>query len=161
MQPLLKNLLNICYAVNCSWFNFSLCKIYSKNYIRKYGKMWIRKIRIQAIFYTVYVSDPYSLSRWNLMRQYSMASWVYSEPSQKYKIGLVAKLIHKSHFRSANYTFFIRSILFKTSLLKSNFSLWKLLHDFATTAINYVSLSLWSLSKDFFTIQETACSWFI
>ena len=76
-------------------------------------------------------------------------------------MGLVAKLIHKSHFRSANYTFFIRSILFKTSLLKSNFSLWKLRHDFATTAINCVSLSLWSLSKDFFIIQETECTWFV
>ena len=31
--------------------------------------------------------------------------------------------------------------------------------DFAATAINHISLSLWSLSKDFFTIQETAGSW--
>ena len=49
---------------------------------------------------------------------------------------------------------------FKTSLLKSHyFSLCKLLLDFATTTtINYVSLSLWNLSKYFFTIQETVCS---
>ena len=51
-----------------------------------------------------------------------------------------------------------QSILFKTSLLKTHISLCKLLLDFATTAINYVSLGLQSLSKDFFTIQETACS---
>ena len=37
----------------------------------------------------------------------------------------------------------------------------KLLLDFAATAINYVSLSLWSLSKDFFTIQGTADSWYV
>ena len=48
---------------------------------------------------------------------------------------------------------------FKTRLLKSHyFSLCKLLLDFATTTINYFSLSLWNLSKDFFTNQETACS---
>ena len=55
----------------------------------------------------------------------------------------------------------IKYFLFKTSLLKSHFPLCKLLLDFATTARNYVSLSLWNLSKDFFTIQETACSWFV
>ena len=38
-----------------------------------------------------------------------------------------------------------QSILFKTSLLKSHFSLCKLPLDFATAAINYVSLRLWSL----------------
>ena len=54
-----------------------------------------------------------------------------------------------------------KNLLFKTGLLKSHFSLCKLLLDFATTAINYVSLSLWSLSKDFFTIQGTACSSFV
>ena len=31
--------------------------------------------------------------------------------------------------------------------------------DFAATAINRISLSLWSLLKDFFTVQETADSW--
>ena len=54
-----------------------------------------------------------------------------------------------------------KSILFKTSSLKSHFSLCKLLLDFATTAISYFSSSLWSLSKDFFTIQETAGSSFL
>ena len=54
-----------------------------------------------------------------------------------------------------------KNILFKTSLLKSHFSLYILLLDFATTAINYVSLSLQSLSKDFFTILDTACSLFL
>ena len=53
-----------------------------------------------------------------------------------------------------------QSILFKTALLNSHFSLFKLL-DFGTTAIKYVSLSMWIPSKDFFTIQETACSSFV
>ena len=35
----------------------------------------------------------------------------------------------------------------------------KLLFDFAPTAINCVSLGLWSLIKDFFTIRGTADSW--
>ena len=35
----------------------------------------------------------------------------------------------------------------------------KLLLEFAATTINYFSLSLWSLAKDFFTIQRTATSW--
>ena len=52
-------------------------------------------------------------------------------------------------------------ILFKTCLLKSHFPLCKLLPDFANTAMNYVSLRLWSLSNEFFIIQETACSWFV
>ena len=51
-------------------------------------------------------------------------------------------------------------ILFKTGLLKSHFSFCKLLLDFATAAINYVSLGL-RRSKDFFTIQETVCSLFV
>ena len=51
-----------------------------------------------------------------------------------------------------------KSILFETGLLKSHFSLCKLLLNFATAAINYVSWGLRSLSKDFFTIQQTACS---
>ena len=36
--------------------------------------------------------------------------------------------------------------------------MWKLVLDFgfAATAINYVSLSLWSPLKDFFTIDGTA-----
>ena len=42
-----------------------------------------------------------------------------------------------------------------------HFSLRKLLLYFATTVLNYVSLRWWSLSKDFFTIQETACFWFV
>ena len=46
--------------------------------------------------------------------------------------------------------------MFKTSLLKSHFSLYQLLLDIATTDINYVALSLWSLSSDFFTIQKIA-----
>ena len=46
-------------------------------------------------------------------------------------------------------------------LLKSHFSLCKLLLDFATTAMSYVSLSLWSLSKEVFIIQETAGFWFV
>ena len=49
----------------------------------------------------------------------------------------------------------------QTSLFKSHYSLRKLLIDFATTAINYDSLDLWSLSKEFFTIQEIAGSWFV
>ena len=83
----------IFYAVDCSWFNLSLRKIYWRSYVRKYGKIWVRKTRIQAIFYTVCVSDSCRLSRWNLMRQYSMPYYVYSELSQKYKMELVAKLI--------------------------------------------------------------------
>ena len=43
--------------------------------------------------------------------------------------------------------------MFKTSSLKLHFSMCKLLLDFAAAAINNVSLSLWSLSEDFFTIQ--------
>ena len=37
--------------------------------------------------------------------------------------------------------------------------MYKLLPDFAATAINCVSLNLWSLTKDFFTIHETRGSW--
>ena len=44
--------------------------------------------------------------------------------------------------------------LFQTSSLKSHFSMCKLLLDFAATAMNYISLSLRSLSKDLFTIRE-------
>ena len=46
----------------------------------------------------------------------------------------------------------------QNQLVKSHFSMCKLLLDTAATAIYYVSLSLWILSKDFFTIQETAGS---
>ena len=52
-------------------------------------------------------------------------------------------------------------VFYQNYLLKSYFSSCKLLFDVASTAINYVSLSLWSLSKDLFTIQETAWSWFV
>ena len=45
---------------------------------------------------------------------------------------------------------------FQNLLVKITFSLCKLLLDFATTAMSYVSLSLWSLSKEVFIIQETA-----
>ena len=31
--------------------------------------------------------------------------------------------------------------------------------DFAATTIIYVSLALWSFTKDFFTIQKTVGSW--
>ena len=48
------------------------------------------------------------------------------------------------------------NILFKTSTFNSHFSIWKLFLNFAATAINYVSLSLWTLSKDFFITQGIA-----
>ena len=51
--------------------------------------------------------------------------------------------------------------LSKSGSLKSYFSLCKQLLDCTATAINYVSLSLRILSKDFFIIQETACSSFV
>ena len=46
----------------------------------------------------------------------------------------------------------------QTSFLKSHFFLCKLLLDFATSSVNYFSLSLWSLSEDFSTIQVSASS---
>ena len=52
--------------------------------------------------------------------------------------------------------------VFCSKLACSHFYLCKLLLDFAATAINYVSLSLWSLSGLFHhSVQETACSWFV
>ena len=53
-----------------------------------------------------------------------------------------------------------KTFLFKTSQLKSNSFVWELLLDFAaSTVIKDVSFSLWSLTKDFYTIQGTAYSW--
>ena len=43
------------------------------------------------------------------------------------------------------------NMLFKTSSFKSHSSMCKLFFESAATAINYDSLSLWIISKDFFT----------
>ena len=53
-----------------------------------------------------------------------------------------------------------QNILFKTSLLQSHFFRCKLLLDFASDK-NYVSVSLWSLSKEFFTNLRTTGSWYV
>ena len=81
--------------------------------------------------------------------------------SLKFENSLFSNKLLRCIFRSESkvYTFENgQSILFKTSLLKSHLSLCKLLLDFSANGINYVSLSLWSLSKDLFTIQKTTCS---
>ena len=49
-------------------------------------------------------------------------------------------------------------ILLKTSLLKLNSSMYKLLFYFAATTRNYDSLSLWILQKSSFTIERAADS---
>ena len=105
---------------------------------------------MSAIF--SFISTLYLKQQTNVLRCF---------PSLKFENSLRSNKLFRCIFRSERKIYTAENdqinILFKTSLLKSHFPLCKLLLEFGTTAINYVSLSLWSLSKDFFTIQETAC----
>ena len=124
---------------------------------------------MSAIF--SFISTLYLKQQTNVLRFFSSLKFENSLFSNKLfrctfrserKIYTAANDQIRYFVQTRNYNSLLTMITpwFKTSLLKSHyFSLCKLLLDFATTTtINYVSLSLWNLSKYFFTIQETACS---
>ena len=109
---------------------------------QKICKGWNNKT-MTAIF--SFISTLYLKQQTNILRCFC---------SLKFENSLFINTLFRYLFCSKRTIYTVENDQIKTSLLKSHFSMYKLLVHFAATAINYVSLILWSLSKGFSSFRR-------
>ena len=106
-----------------------------------------------AIF--LFISTLYLKQQTNILRCFC---------SLKFENSLFSNKLFRCIFRSERKIYTAENDQIKyfvqNQLVKVTFLMCKILFDFDNT-INYVSVSLWSLSKDIFTNLGTAGSWYV